>query len=70
MKKGENAPNYKAVKLKTGSGLARDFIFVSSASRIYELKIFALEFLNLLLKYSDVKKHKHVKFGPCFGTQR
>ena len=41
-------PNSIAFKLKTG--LARDILFVSSASRICELKNLALDFLNLLLK--------------------
>ena len=36
------------LKLKTG--LARDNLFVSSASRICELKNLALDFLNSLLK--------------------
>ena len=48
VKTGENAPNSNAFKLKTG--LAKDFIFVSSASRVCELKNLALDFLNLLLK--------------------
>ena len=34
----------------TKTGLARDFLFVASASRICELKNLALGFLNLLLK--------------------
>ena len=42
VKTGENAPNSNAFKLKTG--LARDFIFVSSASRVCELKNFGLDF--------------------------
>ena len=48
VKIGENDPNSIAFKLKTG--LVTDNLFVSSASRIYELRNFALDFLNLLLK--------------------
>ena len=48
VKIGENDPNSIALKLKTG--LARDNLYVSSASRICELKNLALDFLNLLLK--------------------
>ena len=42
VKIGENAPNSIAFKLKTG--LARDFLFVASASRICELKKLLLIF--------------------------
>ena len=48
VKIGENDPNSIAFKLKTG--LARDNLFVSSESRICELKNLALDFLNSLLK--------------------
>ena len=44
----KNAPNSIAFKLKTS--LDRDILFVSSASRICELKNLALDFLNSLLK--------------------
>ena len=51
-KKGENSRKMAQIptlfKLKTG--LARDFVFVSSASGGCELKNLALDFLNLLLK--------------------
>ena len=40
----KNDPNSIAFKLKTG--LARDNLFVSSESRICELKNLALDFLN------------------------
>ena len=40
-------PGRDRVKLKTG--FARDFIFVSSASRVCELKNLALDFFYLLL---------------------
>ena len=55
------------LKLKTG--LARDNLFVSLASRICELKNFALDFLNSLLKWSYVEKHARMSFLAHFSVQ-
>ena len=48
VKKAKNAQNFIAFKLKTG--LAGENLFVSTASRICELRNLALDFLNSLVK--------------------
>ena len=67
MKIGENDPNSIAFKLKIG--LARDNLFVSSASRICELKNLALDFFKFAFEMKLCwKTHPHVIFGP-FSAQ-
>ena len=66
VKIGEKCP--KSVAFKWRTGLARDNFFVSSASRICELKKFS-GFLKLAFEITLCWKTRlHVIFGPFFGT--
>ena len=67
VKIGENCPIFYHSKLKTD--LARDIIFVSSASRICELKNLGLDFLNSLLRQSYVEKRTHRSILAHFSVQ-
>ena len=52
------------------TGFARDILFVSSASRICELKNLALDFLNSPLKWSYVEKHARMSILAHFSVQK
>ena len=64
----KNALNLNAFKLETG--VARNFLFLSSAFRVCRLKHFAVDFLNSVRNKVMFKNMPTCQIWPIFGTKR